>query len=46
MFMCNKGLMLNVSLSELKQMTPEEMYLFLEQMNNISQEMEKAKNGI
>ena len=44
--MCNKGLMMNVGLAEIKKMTPEENLVFIEQMNFIAKEMEKQKNGI
>ena len=44
--MCNKGLMMNVGLTEIKKMTPEENLVFVEQMNFIAKEMEKQKNGI
>ena len=39
--MCNKGLMMNVGLAEIKKMTPEENLVFVEQMNFIAKEMEK-----
>lgn len=44
--MCNKGLMMNVGLAEIKKMKPEESLIFIEQMNFIAKEMEKQKNGI
>ena len=44
--MANKGMMLNVSLNEFKAMTPIEMFVFMEQMKEISKEMENRKNGI
>ena len=45
-FLANKGLMLNVSLYELKSMSVEEMYIFLENLKDISKEMEQKTNGI
>ena len=45
-FMANKGLMMNVGLDEIKKMKPEEMFIFLENINEISKEMEKKQNGI
>lgn len=44
--MANKGLMMNVGLDEIKKMKPEEMFIFLENINEISKEMEKKQNGI
>lgn len=45
-FMANKGLMMNVGLDEIKRMKPEEMFIFLENMREITKEMEMKKNGI
>ena len=45
-FLANKGLMLNVSLNELKSMSVEEMYIFFENLKDISKEMEQKTNGI
>ena len=45
-FMANKGLMMNVGLDELKKMTPEEMFIFLENLRQITKEMENKQNGI
>lgn len=45
-FLANKGLMMNVGLDEIKRMKPEEMYIFMENLKEVSQEMEKRKNGI
>lgn len=45
-FMANKGLMINVGLDEIKKMKPEEMFIFLENMREITKEMEMKKNGI
>ena len=45
-FMANKGLMINVGLDEIKKMKPEEMFIFLENLNEITKEMEMKKNGI
>jgi hypothetical protein len=45
-FLANKSLMLNVSLNELKSMSVEEMYIFLENLKDISKEMEQKTNGI
>lgn len=45
-FMANKGLMMNVGLDEIKKMKPEEMFIFLENMREITKEMEMKKNGI
>lgn len=44
--MANKGLMMNVGLDEIKKMKPEEMFIFLENMREITKEMETKKNGI
>ena len=44
--MTNKSLMMNVSLDEIKKMTPEEMFIFLESIKEISREMEQKTNGI
>lgn len=44
--MANKSLMMNVGLDEIKKMKPEEMFIFLENINEISKEMEKKQNGI
>lgn len=44
--MANKGLMMNVGLDEIKKMKPEEMFIFLENMREITKEMEMKKNGI
>ena len=49
MFMVNKQMMMNISLSEIKNMSPEEMYLLVEQMAEMGQELEAKKgnkNGI
>lgn len=45
-FLANKGLMMNVSLDEIKKMKPEEMYIFMENLKEVTQEMENRKNGI
>jgi len=45
-FMANKGLMMNVGLDEIKRMKPEEMFIFLENMREVTREMEAKKNGI
>ena len=45
-FMANKGLMMNVGLDEIKKMTPEEMYIFLENIKEVTKEMENKQNGI
>lgn len=45
-FMANKSLMMNVGLDEIKKMKPEEMYIFLENIKEITKEMEKKQNGI
>lgn len=45
-FMANKGLMMNVGLDEIKRMKPEEMFIFLENMREVTKEMEAKKNGI
>lgn len=45
-FMANKGLMMNVGLDEIKKMKPEEMFIFLDNIREISKEMEDKKNGI
>lgn len=37
---------MNVSLNELKNMSVEEMYIFLENLKDISKEMEQKTNGI
>lgn len=37
---------MNVSLNELKNMSVEEMYIFLESLKDISKEMEQKTNGI
>lgn len=37
---------MNVGLDEIKKMKPEEMFIFLENINEISKEMEKKQNGI
>lgn len=44
--MANKGLMMNVGLDEIKKMTPEEMFIFLENLRQITKEMENKQNGI
>ena len=44
--MANKGLMMNVGLDEIKRMKPEEMFIFLENMREVTREMELKKNGI
>ena len=44
--MANKGLMMNVGLDEIKRMKPEEMFIFLENMREVTREMEVKKNGI
>ncbi len=44
--MANKGLMMNVGLDEIKKMTPEEMFIFLENLRQIIKEMENKQNGI
>ena len=44
--MANKGLMMNVGLDEIKRMKPEEMFIFLENMREVTREMESNKNGI
>jgi hypothetical protein len=45
-FLANKGMMMNVGLDEIKKMTPEEMYIFLENLKQIEKEMEIRQNGI
>lgn len=45
-FMANKGLMMNVGLDELKKMKPEEMFIFLESLKQVTKEMENKQNGI
>ena len=45
-FLANKSLMMNVGLDEIKSMKPEEMYIFMENLKEVSQEMENRKNGI
>lgn len=45
-FMANKGLMMNVGLDEIKRMKPEEMFIFLENLKEITKEMEIKQNGI
>lgn len=45
-FMANKGLMMNVGLDEIKKMKPEEMFIFLENLKEITKEMEIKQNGI
>ena len=45
-FMANKGLMMNVGLDEIKKMKPEEMFIFLENLKEITREMEIKQNGI
>lgn len=45
-FMANKGLMMNVGLDEIKRMKPEEMFIFLQNLKEITKEMENKKNGI
>ena len=37
---------MNVSLDEIKRMTPEEMYIFMDNLKEVIQEMENKKNGI
>ena len=37
---------MNVGLDEIKRMKPEEMFIFLENMREITKEMEMKKNGI
>ena len=44
--MANKGLMMNVGLDEIKRMKPEEMFIFLENMRELTREMENRQNGI
>lgn len=44
--MANKGLMMNVGLDEIKKMKPEEMFIFLENLKEITKEMEIKQNGI
>lgn len=44
--MANKGLMMNVGLDEIKRMKPEEMFIFLENMREVTRKMEAKKNGI
>ena len=45
-FLANKGLMMNVGLDEIKRMKPEEMFIFMENLKEITQEMENKKNVI
>ena len=44
--MANKGLMMNVGLDELKKMTPEEMFIFLDNLKQVTKEMENKQYGI
>ena len=37
---------MNVGLDEIKKMTPEEMFIFLENLRQIIKEMENKQNGI
>lgn len=37
---------MNVGLDEIKKMTPEEMFIFLENLRQITKEMENKQNGI
>ena len=45
-FMANKGMMMNVGLDELKKMTPEEMFIFLDNLKQVTKEMENKQYGI
>ena len=45
-FIANKGLMMNVGLDEIKKMKPDEMFIFMEHLKEISKEMENKQNGI
>lgn len=44
--MANKGMMMNVGLDELKKMTPEEMFIFLDNLKQVTKEMENKQYGI
>ena len=42
----SKSLMLNMTLDEVKKMSPEDVYIFTRQLKEIAKEMENKANGI
>ena len=47
--MANKQMFLNIGLNEIKKMTPEEMFFLIEQIKDITRQMEMKRlqqNGI